>query len=152
MLNKAVLALDLGTKTGWALSSNGSIRSGSQSFKPTRFSSSGMRFVYFRKFLDSLLQYYSIEFIYFEEVRRHLGVDAAHCYGGFLAILTSWCEEKGIKYQGIGVGEIKKFISGKGNASKLEVIKAIENRGFKPKDDNEADALAVLCYGQQFLN
>ncbi len=35
-----------------------------------------------------------IEAVYFEEVRRHLGTDASHCYGGFLAHLSSWCEGK----------------------------------------------------------
>ena len=36
--------------------------------------------------------------IYFEEVRRHLGVDAAHVYGGLLATLTAWCEHHQIPY------------------------------------------------------
>ena len=31
--------------------------------------------------------------IYFEEVRRHAGTDAAHIYGGLLATLTAWCEQ-----------------------------------------------------------
>ena len=39
--------------------------------------------------------------VYFEEVRRHAGTDAAHLYGGFLATLTSWCEQHGIAYQGV---------------------------------------------------
>ena len=92
-----------------------------------------------------------IDAIYFEEVRRHIGVDAAHAYGGFLASLTAWCEEHSIPYQGIPVGTIKKFITGKGNASKGEVIAAVKALGSNPADDNEADAIALLHLAlQQF--
>ena len=35
-------------------------------------------------------------------------------------------------------------ITGKGNASKQQVIDAIKALGYHPKDDNEADALALL--------
>jgi Holliday junction resolvasome RuvABC endonuclease subunit len=84
--------------------------------------------------------------VYFEEVRRHLGTDAAHLYGGFLAMLTAWCEQRGIAYQGVPVGTIKRFISGKGNADKSAVIEAVRARGFSPADHNEADAIAVLLW------
>ena len=90
-----------------------------------------------------------IGIVYFEEVRRHIGVDAAHCYGGFKAILTTFCEVNGIPYQGVPVGTIKKHITGKGNADKLAVIKAVQALGFNPKDDNEADALALLSFAMK---
>ena len=80
----------------------------------------------------------------FEEVRRHVGTDAAHLYGGFLATLTSWCEQQGIAYQGVPVGTIKKHATGKGNAGKAEVIAAMRVLGHPVTDDNEADALALL--------
>ncbi len=79
-------------------------------------------------------------------MRRHVGVDAAHAYGGFLATLTAWCEHHGIPYQGVPVGTIKKHVTGKGNAGKGEVIAAIRARGHAPADDNEADALALLAW------
>ena len=89
-----ILALDLGTQTGWALLTQGhNIFSGSESFHTSRFSGGGMRFLRFRHFLDSLKQKVEIKAVYFEEVRRHLGVDAAHNYGGFLAHLTAWCDK-----------------------------------------------------------
>jgi Holliday junction resolvasome RuvABC endonuclease subunit len=77
-------------------------------------------------------------------VRRHLGVDAAHAYGGFLATLTSWCEHQKIPYQGVPVGTIKRHVTGKGNAGKSEMVSAVRARGYLVADDNEADALAVL--------
>jgi Holliday junction resolvasome RuvABC endonuclease subunit len=84
--------------------------------------------------------------VYFEEVRRHAGVDAAHAYGGFMGQLTAWCEHHQIPYQGVPVGTIKKHATGKGNASKEDMIAAARRQGFDPADDNEADALALLAW------
>jgi Holliday junction resolvasome RuvABC endonuclease subunit len=84
--------------------------------------------------------------VYFEEVRRHAGTDAAHIYGGFLASLTAWCEQNRIPYEGVPVGTIKRHVSGKGNADKAAVISAVRSRGFNPADDNEADAIAILLW------
>lgn len=140
----ALLALDLGTSTGWALRrEDGVILSGTASFKPGRYEGAGMRFLRFAQWLDSLG---SPEAVYFEEVRRHRGVDAAHCYGGLLATLTAWCEARGIPYAGIPVGTIKASATGKGNASKEAMIAAMQAAGFTPGDDNEADALAILMH------
>jgi len=58
--------------------------------------------------------------------------------------LTGWCEHHQIPYEGVPVGTIKRHISGKGNASKDEVIKAVGELGFHVSDDNEADAIALL--------
>jgi hypothetical protein len=144
----AILALDLGTTTGWALRlATGQILHGSVSFRPSRFDGGGMRFVRFSAWLDTLItDIGSLEAIYFEEVRRHLGVDAAHLYGGFLATLTAWCEHRAIAYQGVPVGTIKRHATAKGNSGKDAVIAAVTARGFSPKDDNEADAIALLLW------
>ena len=77
-------------------------------------------------------------------MRRPVSTDAAHAFGGFLATLTAWCEHHQIPYQGVPVGTIKKHATGKGNASKDEVVAAVRARGHQPADDNEADALALL--------
>lgn len=142
----ALLALDLGTQTGWAaLDGFGVITSGSESFKPRRFEGGGMRYLRFKRWLTEIKQSCDgIDAVYFEEVRRHAGVDAAHAYGGFMAHLTAWCEHHQIPYQGVPVGTIKKHATGKGNANKDQMIGAARLRGHAPDDDNEADALALL--------
>ena len=147
-MTKTLLALDLGTTTGWALSeSSGHITSGSVSFRPQRFEGGGMRFLRFKRWLTEIKATVShIEAVYFEEVRRHAGVDAAHAYGGFLATLTAWCEHHQIPYQGVPVGTIKKHAAGKGNAGKGEIIAAMQAKGHRVTDDNEADALALLYW------
>lgn len=149
-----LLALDLGTTTGWALRGcDGHIDSGSQHFRPQRFEGGGMRFLRFKRWLNEIKQSCDgIDCLYFEEVRRHVSTDAAHAYGGFLATLTAWCEHHQIPYQGVPVGTLKKHATGKGNASKEDVITAIRARGHNPVDDNEADALALLLWAIQHHN
>jgi Holliday junction resolvasome RuvABC endonuclease subunit len=144
----AMLALDLGTSTGWALQAGDEfITSGTVSLKHTRFYGGGMRFLRFRRWLEQLdIDAGPIEAIHFEEVRRHVGNDAAHVYGGLLAVLSAWCEEHLVAYQGVPVGTIKQFITGKGNANKAAVIAAVQAKGFAPVDDNEADAIAILLW------
>jgi hypothetical protein len=144
----SLLCLDLGTSTGFALqTADGAIVSGTVSFKPSRYDGGGIRYLRFRAWLDSTAQDSAgIGVVHYEEVRRHLSTDAAHVHGGLLAMLTAWCEQNAIPYQGVPVGTIKRFIAGKGNADKQAVIAAIRDRGFKPADDNEADALAILLW------
>jgi Holliday junction resolvasome RuvABC endonuclease subunit len=142
-----ILTLDLGTTTGWAVSMDGTVISGTQSFQNDRYSGGGMRFLRFTKWLEEIQALnQGIDEVYFEEVRRHSGTCAAHIYGGFMAHLTAWCESYKIPYEGVPVGTIKRHIAGKGNASKEDVIKAIQQKGHCPKDDNEADALALLYW------
>lgn len=140
----AVLALDLGTKTGFAIFTNGSIMSGTQDFAPKRYEGSGMRYVRFATMLAELHAAETISYIVFEEVRRHKGVDAAHVYGGFMSHLQAWCEQRAVALEALPVGQIKKFWTGKGNASKEDMIGEARRRGFDVADDNEADALAML--------
>ncbi len=143
-----ILALDLGTVTGWALRDpNGTANSGTVSFRPNRFEGGGMRYLRFKHWLTELKSTTGgIDAVYLEEVRRHAGTSAAHIYGGFLAHVTAWCEHHGIPYQGVPVGTIKRYVTGKGNASKAAVIEAVRARGFAPVDDNEADAIALLLW------
>lgn len=139
------LALDLGTTTGWAQGGpTGFLLSGTVSFRPQRFEGGGMRYLRFRRWLDEIAEDSKfLSCVYFEEVRRHAGTDAAHIYGGLMAHLTSWCEEREIPYLGIPVGTIKKHATGKGNSGKAAMIEAAKRRGHNPADDNEADAIAI---------
>ena len=143
-----ILALDLGSTTGFALRTDVcAIVSGTVSFRPDRWQSGGMRFLRFKRWLTEIKnQAGGVDLVVYEQVRRHAGVDAAHAFGGWLAILTAWCDHHEIAYQGAPVGTIKRFITGKGNADKDAVIAAIRARGFAPADDNEADALAILLW------
>jgi len=141
-----ILALDLGTSTGYAMqTADGNILSGSVSFKQTRFDGGGVRFLRFKKWLTEIKQSGVTEVCY-ESVRRHVSNDSAHCYGAFMGILTAWCEHHEIPYTGVPVGTIKKHATGKGNASKEQMIQAAIDKGFSPKTHDEADAIHILLY------
>jgi len=145
---RTILALDLGTRTGWAvLPRSGRIASGVCEFRPGRFEGAGMAFLRFEKFLADLNRDAGpFDAVVFEEVRAHAGTLAAQVYGGFLAHLTAWCERQAAPYLGVPVATIKRHATGKGNAPKEDVIRAVRAQGFLPKDDNEADALALLAW------
>ena len=128
----SILALDLGTTSGTA------------NFKPGRYDGGGMRDLRFTNWLTELDRLSGpISTIWYED---HAGTDAAHVYGGLMASLTSWGELRGVPYQGVPVGTIKKRVTGKGNANKQAMIDAARKRGFNPADDNEADAIAILLW------
>lgn len=140
-----ILALDLGTTTGYALfAPPGAVISGSWSFKPGKYDGAGMRFVRFVAKLDEMHRARPIGQVWFEAVRRHKGTDAAHIYGGLMSHLQAWCETKGIPYGAETVQAIKKSWAGKGNASKAAMIAVAREKGYEVVDDNEADALALL--------
>jgi Holliday junction resolvasome RuvABC endonuclease subunit len=142
---RPTLALDLGTTTGYAFrSASGAIISGVWTLKPGRFEGGGMRYLRFENFLKELHGSSPIGAIYFEEVRRHKGTDAAHVYGGLMGVLTKWAESNCVPYEGVPVGEIKKSWTGNGAAPKQMMIARAVAKGFQPVDDNESDALALL--------
>jgi Holliday junction resolvasome RuvABC endonuclease subunit len=143
----SLLALDLGTTTGFAWSAaNGVILSGTWDCRPKKYEGAGMRLRTLWENLVCLHNSVRIEKIVFEAVRRHLGTDAAHVYGGMMGTMQLFCEEQHIPYQGIPVGTIKKFWTGNGAAKKDMMIAEARKRGYEPIDDNEADALALLHY------
>lgn len=159
----AVLALDLGTNTGWALRRpDGVIESGVAKFTPAGHEGDGLRFLRFRAFLHEtkrrvdamggaigLVEYEHVDFI------RPGQVYSAHVWGGMWATLTAWCEHHRIAYRGIPQATLKKRITGRGSFKKgaaKEAVRAAVNlrlsqlygrRGLVT-DHNEADALALL--------
>lgn len=148
--NPSILALDLGTLTGWALLSEGKVVSGTFDMSPrNKHEKVGIRFLRFRK--EFLPNFRKVHKIYYEEVRRHEGTHAAHIYGGFWAILCAFCEENTIPLQPVEVAQWKMGLSCKGNASKKDVLAAIQKRGFNTNDYNEADSLGILTYARKQL-
>jgi hypothetical protein len=147
----AILSLDLGQHTGWALAyPRGAVTSGTELFKAGRFEGGGMPLLRFAAWLGELhIKAGPLTRVVFEEVRAHKGTAAAHTYGAFLGQLTAWCELHHVPYQGVPVATIKKHATGKGNAGKGEVIAAMRAKGHAPCDDNEADALAIMHWALQ---
>lgn len=147
--NVNVLALDLATKCGWAYATrDGKQRSGTERFAPGK--SGGQRWVHMRQWLsETAREMGGVQVVYFEDVKRHVSNLSARAYFGYLAIVEAWCATNNVPMVGVGVGTIKKAFTGKGNATKEDMIAEAERRGIRVTDDNEADALAILAYGVQ---
>jgi hypothetical protein len=143
-----VLALDLATRTGYALlRADGRVESGEERFEVKEGQGQGVRYVKFRRWLVDMKQAHpDLARIVFEKVMGHgaYQVISAHVYGGLLATLQAFGEHHQIAYDGIGVTTIKKQFAGSGKATKDDMIKQCEALGFRPGGHNEADAIALL--------
>ncbi len=141
-----VLAIDPGTHCGYALSP---FESGVWDLSVGRHEGGGMRFVKLRNYLVKACE--GAELVVYEEVRGHKGVDAAQVYGGIVAIIQEHCEKAGTPYQGVPVGTIKKFATGKGNSNKEVMLAAA--RAEWPEvnivDDNQGDALFLWAWANE---
>lgn len=139
-----VLGIDPGSKCGWCLRYDPArIDAGTWDLAPRRLEGAGMRFVRLRSYLTEVLDRARPDVVAFEQVRRHMGVDAAHIYGGITAVVMEECEARSIPYQGVHVQDVKKLATGKGNADKAAMIAAANERWhlqLGPKEENEADA------------
>ena len=102
-----------------------------------------MRYVRLRRLLVELLDAHPGAIVGYEEVRRHMGVDAAHVYGGIVAVIASECEAREVPYQGLPVSTVKRAATGKGNADKPAMRAAAEARFGPVESDDEADALWI---------
>lgn len=141
-----VLAIDIGTTTGWCINANGATLSGSLDLRGDRHEGAGMRYLRFKGWLNEQHRACPLHIVFYEDVQAHKGHYAGQVYGGLRAILMAFCEEHDIPYKGVGVGTIKKFVTGKGNAGKTAMIAAVREFGFSPVDDNEADAIALMLH------
>ncbi|MFJ1149010.1 hypothetical protein [Bordetella bronchiseptica] len=146
-VNVNILALDLGTKLGWAVRGrDGRTSHGTEVFTPRASWSPGQRWLRARSFLVEVITQRQVHAIAYEDVKRHTGTDAAHAYGAFLCIVEMLADSHRLRLLPVGVGTIKKHWTGKGNADKADMIAEAKARGFRPETDNDADALAILSW------
>jgi hypothetical protein len=140
--NMAILALAPGLQTGFALyPTPGMIVSGSWDLSPRR-GDGGLRYQRLKAELDRF-DIAPLD-VHYEQVHGRAGMQARRVHRELLGQLKAWCLERGITPQPFGVGQIKKFWIGRGNATKDDMIAEARARGFDPVDDNEATALALL--------
>jgi crossover junction endodeoxyribonuclease RuvC len=70
-----------------------------------------------------------------------------------LAVHTQFvCHRRAIRARSANPSQVKKFWTGSGKAKKPEMVERAQRCGFRVRDDNEADAVAVWhwsvkCYG-----
>jgi crossover junction endodeoxyribonuclease RuvC len=144
-----ILALDLATATGWALrDARGQLTSGVQSFALRSGESSGMRLLRFRRWLREVVALGEVRLVAYEQPvihrqRRQLNRSVAHNLEGvLLAELEGHAD-----YVSPTPAAIKKHATGRGNASKDDMVAAAQTRWQREvADHNEADALCVLAW------
>lgn len=164
-----ILGIDPGTHCGWALRHRDGrmISSGVWDLAPKRHEGGGMRYIRLRTYLREILP--ECEMVAYEEVRRHMGVDAAHIYGGIIAVIAAECEARKLPYTALPVVSIKKHATGSGNpgarkkgqkavkgSTKMAMIAAAKRKWpeISIENDNHADALwiadmAGTLYGEK---
>ena len=153
-----ILALDLGTKTGWALWDGRRIESGVQTFALERGESPGMRFIRFNRWLDGLLKQNggalcAVELIAYEKP-HHRGGAATEIACGFSTRVHEFCASHRIEFASVHSSTLKKFATGRGNAQKADMIQGALARWADQKleSDDQADALWVLQWAMTTFN
>ena len=132
-----ILALDVATKTGWCNND----ADGVWDFSIKRDESSGVRLLRFKAKLKELFNLSKPDLVVFERtsgMHKNSIIVQSELHG----VLKSFCEDEKVDYKAYSAGEIKKYATGKGNASKEMMIKAcIDELDIQPVDDNHADAI-----------
>jgi len=142
-----ILALDLGSKCGWAWSEYATVLSGVEEFYVRKGQSPGIRYLEFLRFLD---RFRVAELVAYEE--PHLrGGHAAKVLSGFATHLESWCAEHHIEHSSVHTATLKKFATGSGRADKSQMLEAARARfpSEQIADDNQADALLILAWAEE---
>jgi len=144
-----ILALDCGTKAGWASLVDGRIESGVQDFSLKRGESKGIRFLRFNTWLNDILDLTKPHIVVYE--MAHLrGGHATEILVGMTTRIEEFCESKNIEYSSIHSAMLKKFSTGSGKASKEDMMKAAALKFGRAIDsDDEADALLILEWARQ---
>jgi hypothetical protein len=179
-----ILALDLGSVTGWAVYDSEAAYppayplSGSDRLVPEKvlrevrkqklIRCCDPRFSKLHSFVESFLP---LDCIYFEDVQFLTSQAQAQLWAGFRGVLTLFAfKDPAISLRDVPVGTLKKFATGKGNATKDQMGEALCSKipslfgcyvssttkgvtlTFKhksseiPMDDNEVDAIHLLRY------
>ena len=141
-----VLGIDPGTACGWAIAAQGGpYACGCWSLHPRRHESPGMRYLRLERYLREAIVVHRPRLIAYEDVRRHLGADAAHIYGGITGTVQRVCAEHDLPFTAIAVATIKRCATRSGRADKGTMVAHAKARWpeLDIVDDNAADALWI---------
>ncbi|KKN74094.1 hypothetical protein LCGC14_0394340 [marine sediment metagenome] len=142
-----LIAFDLGkAMTGWAHAKDEIVQTGEHSFKGIE--PHGALFDAFDAWLDELYDLtHPWEFALFYHIHAP-GAAASVIFGGFRAFLLRFCWERDVAVDTAADSTVKKFATGRGNASKEEMMEAyLQDRKCSPLSHDEADAYWLMKYG-----
>ena len=156
---KQYLALDLATTTGWALASTDGriikVHRGIWNFP--KGTQPGARYHGLQRKLRQLQVHYGhVSAMYVERPGYTRSLDAAKVQNGLWAVAALFAFDLGWKFQGgsipfheVSPKEWKAWAGLHVNGKKPATVAKIHEWGYPVRDDNEADAIAILAYGCQ---
>ena len=157
-----VLALDIATQTGWALGpvpaapvtplevAAGALASTPESGTRSFDGKGGQFFNNFAGWVGAMLTRHEPAFLIYEApvLPARTQIATLRRLYGMVAVVEvvarCWPETQVFE---VPLQLIKKHATGNGRAKKSAMIAAAKRMGWKPKDDNEADALWLWDYG-----
>jgi crossover junction endodeoxyribonuclease RuvC len=153
---RTVVGIDPGTHLGWTalefhyphpkMNMPKITGHGKYWLKAGRYEGQGMVMLRFKEFLRELFALTKPDAVFQEEVHRHTATDAAHKYGAITHAVMEVCEDMDIPYGGVPVSTWKKYMTGKGNASKDAVLETFR-KVVKPADPPQWSQDEIDSYG-----
>ena len=140
-----LLAIDPGTQCGWAsiADAGADVASGVVIMEG---GNTGAAMATAERRFASMIEVYEPALVYVENgiIPKHMDRRSTMKLFGFRCILEMVAHRRGIPVRTFEPRDIKWQIAGSRSADKAAMIRAVEQLGYSPSDDNEADAIAIL--------
>lgn len=148
LLTGNILALDLATKCGWAVNPPHEAPDFGTEVLPSTGKAVGPFIAAYDVWLRDMIDLQKPALVIYEQpsLFAKSTPDTVIKLNG-LATHTEWvCHRKGIAVRAANPSQLKKFFTGNGRATKDDMQAAARRRGWKVRDDNQADACAVRAW------
>jgi hypothetical protein len=152
-MTNTLIAFDLATVTGWACAVDGKLYTGRIDLRNEgkgAANKNGARFSEFVVSNTKLLTRFDPQCVFFEDASaaaRRTSAAQAELWYGWHALLRGLCHELGIPIEPVNTATYKKEFGVPFRCGKLDVIRECNRRLIPVRDENEADAVAVLNVG-----
>lgn len=142
---RVILALDLASTIGWACGSPdllGEALHGSHALPPQV--NDGRQYAAFADWLADKITRYQPTDLIIEAPFLGQSLRAARKLLALTGIAELIAWRRDLRFNEYAAPSVRKTFCGSGKAKKPDVIAACQRRGFEPRDDNAADAIALL--------
>lgn len=148
-----ILALDLSlNSTGWCIMDSSVEEHESGIIKPKK-TDRMEKLIEIRSFIYKLIEQHDIKCVFIEDYAFGARGVWIYSYGELCGLIKVAIVELGIKYYTVSPSLWKKFVLGKGNLPKDQVMLQIYKKyGIEFSDNNMADAFAIAKFGKALLD